>query len=114
LLFRFAADFEAHLAFEERELSPIVRALDAWGRVRDAAMRSEHREQRRRIEELCTLAEQFVSSPSTMERDDAMTLFEAVSSFADTLLKDMLEEERILAELTRIDECGPDVDQMTG
>jgi hypothetical protein len=106
LLRRFAAHFDAHLAFEERELAPRIRALDAWGIEREAALRAEHRDQRRRLERVCALAE----DASTVE---TMALFDEVSALADSLLEDMLVEERTISELARIDEHGH-VDQMTG
>jgi hypothetical protein len=106
LLLRFAAHFDAHLAFEERELAPRIRELDAWGPAREAALRAEHREQRRRLEEVCSLAEE----PSTAE---SVALFEAVSALVESVLQDMVAEEHTLAELARIDEQGH-ADQMTG
>jgi hypothetical protein len=106
LLLRFATNFDAHLAFEERELAPRIRMLDAWGIEREAALRAEHRDQRRRLERVCALADEA----STVE---TMALFDEVSALADSLLDDMLVEERTIAELVRIDEHGH-VDQMTG
>lgn len=105
LLPRFAARFEAHLAFEERELAPRLRDLDASGPVREAAMRGEHREQRRRVEEVCALAEE----PDI----EATLLFEAVSELADSLLADIRAEEHTLAQLAQLDEQGH-VDQLAG
>lgn len=106
LLLRFAAFFDAHLAFEERELAPRIRELDAWGGVREAALRCEHRAQRTRLEQVCALAE-------GSGVDDVTRLFRAISDLAADLLEDMVEEERTLAELARIAEHGH-VDQMTG
>lgn len=105
LLLRFASQFEAHLAYEERELAPRIRDLDAWGAVREAALLSEHRQQRRQLEEVCALAE----DPTGAEEK----LFEAVSTLAEDLLEDIVREERFIAELVRIDQDGY-VDQMTG
>jgi hypothetical protein len=106
LLLRFAAQFDAHLAYEERELGPRIRELDAWGRAREAVLLSEHREQRRLVERVCGLAED-----STAEHTNEFS--DAVLALADRLLEDMAHEEYLLAELARIDEDGH-VDQMTG
>src|SRR5690242_17340430 len=65
-LLRFAAHFDAHLAFEERELAPRLRELDAWGMAREAALRSEHREQRTRLEHVCALAEEPSNAETTV------------------------------------------------
>lgn len=104
LLFRFAALFDAHLAYEERELGPRIREVDAWGAAREAALRAEHRDQRRRIEQVCALAD---------DPADAPALFEEVAALADELLADMAVEERMMASLALIDEQGH-IDQMTG
>lgn len=106
LLLRFAAHFDTHLAFEERELAPRIREIDAWGNVREAALRAEHREQRTRVEGVCAMAEAPVES-------DVACLFSAISGLADSLLEDMVAEERMLEEIARLDEYG-DGEQMTG
>jgi hypothetical protein len=105
LLLRLAAEFDVHLAFEERELVPRIAGLDAWGTTREAAMRAEHREQRRRIEEVCGLADE--------PGGENMGLALAVAELGESLLADMLAEERALVELACIDEHGH-IDQMTG
>jgi hypothetical protein len=105
-LLHFAAQFEAHLAFEERELGPRVRELDAWGAAREEALHAEHREQRRRIEDVAILAE----APGAA---DYSTFCEAVLELADRILDDMAHEEATLDALERIDLYGH-VDQMTG
>ena len=106
LLLRFAARFDEHLGFEERELAPRIRALDAWGSVREAALLAEHREQRRRLERVCALADDPFAA-------GAPDLAKAVLTLASALLEDMAHEERVLAELASIDENGH-IDQMTG
>src|SRR4051812_17335019 len=58
LLRRFAVELDEHLAFEELELAPRIRELDAWGKAREAALLSEHRDQRRRVESVCALTEE--------------------------------------------------------
>jgi len=97
--------FETHLAFEERELAPRIRDLDAWGTDREAALRAEHREQRQRIEEVCALSAEPLGA-------DIWSLYDAVSTLTRSLLEDMVAEERMLDELAQIDEYGHD--QMTG
>jgi hypothetical protein len=99
LLPRFASHFEAHLAFEERELAPRIRDLDAWGRVREEALLSEHRDQRRRVERACALVE----VPGALEGD---ALSDAVYALADGLLEEMTNEEAMLTDLLLIDEYG--------
>jgi hypothetical protein len=106
LFLRFMNEFDAHLEFEECELAPRVRELDAWGPAREAALRAEHREQRRRVEEVGSLAE-------TPGATDRASFSDAVLALSDRILEDMLHEERTLAELAAIDEHGH-VDQMTG
>jgi hypothetical protein len=106
LVFRFAAQFDAHLAYEERELAPRVGQLDAWGAAREAALHAEHRDQRRRIEEVSMLAE----APGA---EDHSAFCEAVLELTDRILDDMAHEEATLEELAGIDSYGH-VDQMTG
>jgi hypothetical protein len=103
---RFVEQFDAHLDFEDRELGPRIRELDAWGPAREAALHSEHREQRRRVEEVGALAETLGAAASSAFCD-------AVLELSDRILEDILHEERTLAELSAIDEHGH-VDQMTG
>lgn len=105
LLLRFAADFEAHLAFEERELAPRMGSLGDDAREREAALHAEHREQRRRLEEVCALAEDPASA-------DTIDLLVAVTELADSLYEDLLEEERAIAELVRTE--ARTIEQMAG
>jgi hypothetical protein len=106
LLPRFAAHFESHLGFEERELAPKIRLIDAWGPTRESAMLAEHRDQRRRVEAVCALAE----TPADVE---PAILAATVTQLVGELLSDMRLEEQDLDELRQIDEYGH-VDQMTG
>ena len=101
-LLRFSEQFEAHLLFEERELLPLVRRLDAWGSVREEAIIDEHRAQRTRVEDVCVLAEH-----------GARGLGGAVRELAAILLADIVHEEAALEELAEIDEQGH-VDQIAG
>jgi len=103
-LFRLAILMESHLQFEELELAPRIRDLDAWGSVREAAMLTEHAEQRTRLEHVCFLAES--------ESSDEMELAREASWLVVSLLEDMAREERELTELERL---GTGLlDQMTG
>jgi hypothetical protein len=99
LLPRFASHFESHLAFEERELAPRIRELDAWGRVREEALLSEHRDQRARVERACALVE----VPGALESE---TLSDAVYALSDELLEEMTHEEAMLTDLLLIEEYG--------
>lgn len=103
-LARFAAGFDAHLQFEERELAPKVREVDAWGPVREATLRAEHADQRARLESLCSRAEE--PAPGARIAGDVLQL-------ATSLLADMEAEERWLAELADLEVYGH-IDQMTG
>jgi len=105
LLRRFTSQFEAHLVFEEHELAPRIRILDAWGEVREAALLTEHQQQRKRLDEVCGLADAPIA--------DSTTLANAIQALARDLLADMREEEEHVAELVRIEEQGH-IDQMTG
>jgi Hemerythrin HHE cation binding domain len=104
-LLRLARRFDAHLAYEERELVPLVRALDAWGPEREAAILVEHREQRGRLERVCALAE----DPEV----DPLDLVDEVWAFIGEIVEDMISEEGMLAELAELAEHGH-LDQMTG
>lgn len=104
-LFRLAVLLESHLRYEEQELAPRIRDLDAWGAAREAAMLAEHAEQRTRLEHVCFLAE---SEPT----DDAHVVRE-VSGLVVSLLDDMSREELELVELERLWNDAPP-DQMTG
>lgn len=104
-LFRLAVLFESHLRFEELELAPLIRELDAWGAAREAAMLAEHREQRTRLEYVCFVAES--EPPFDME------LGREVSRLVVALLDDMAREERELEELERLG-CDDILEQMTG
>ena len=104
-LFRLAVLLESHLLFEELELLPRVRALDAWDAVREAAMLAEHADQRTRLEHVCFVAESEWTGSADLAR--------AVSGLVVRLLDDMAEEERELTEITRLAADGP-LEQMTG
>lgn len=103
-LFRLAVLFESHLRYEELELAPRIRDLDAWGAAREAALLAEHDEQRTRIERACFVAESEVIGGD---------LAHEVSSLVVSLLDDMAREERELSELEQL--CtGGQLEQMTG
>ena len=104
-LFRLAVLFESHLRFEELELVPRIRDLDAWGEVREAAMLAEHVEQRSRLERVCFVAES--------EPPFDMDLGREVSRLVVSLLDDMAREERELEELEQLASDGV-FEQMTG
>jgi hypothetical protein len=104
-LLRFAVCFDAHLAYEERELAPRVRGVDAWGPAREAALLAEHREQRRCLERVCALAEE----PSVARAE----LGEETIALVARLLEDMIREEETLLELARLEELAL-VERMTG
>jgi hypothetical protein len=107
LLLRLAVVFEAHLQFEDTELAPRIREIDAWGPARETAMLAEHVEQRTRIQRAAIVAEDPES--------DGLELARSVSSLVVNMLEDMAREELELAELERFDEDGPlSSDQMTG
>jgi len=103
-LLRFTRFFDAHLQFEEREVAPRIRELDAWGPVRESRMLDEHVEQRMRLARICGMAE----DPST---DTSELAFE-IMLFVATLLGEMEGEEHALAELEHVETYG--VIQMTG
>ena len=103
-LLRLATLFDSHLAFEEAELAPRIRELDAWGPVRESAMRAEHIEQRTRLQRVCAMAEED-------SVDDVWFASEA-SWLVVSLLEDMAHEELELSALEEIDEYG--AGQMTG
>ena len=103
-LLRLASLFERHLAFEEDELAPWIRDVDAWGPCREEAMLTEHGEQRRRLREICAMAE----SSSADELDFA----HEVSSLLVSILEDMAREERQLSLLGWLYDYG--AEQMTG
>lgn len=101
-LAHFASVFESHLAFEERELLPLVQDLDAWGPVRVNAILAEHAEQRKRVERIVAFSE----SPD-IERHE---LQGEVSWLAQSLIADMDGEETELGRLEQLDSTP----QMTG
>jgi iron-sulfur cluster repair protein YtfE (RIC family) len=101
-LAHFASVFEQHLSFEERELMPLVKTLDAWGEVRVEAMRAEHAEQRRRVERIVAYAEAHDVERRELEGE--------VNWLAQSLLGDMSAEETELGSLEEL-ETAP---QMTG
>lgn len=79
-----ATRFRAHLAFEDHELSRVFVALDAWGPERVRDLHTEHRRQKRELDELMA---SFESGAETAQ------LARAVRSLAQKLLRDMEEEE---------------------
>lgn len=101
---RLAALFEAHLQFEERELAPWIRDVDAWGPCREQAMLDEHHEQRLRMQDICAMAE--ASSVDDLE------FAHEVSRFLVSNLEDMAREERQLSLLGWLYDYG--AEQMTG
>jgi len=103
LLVRFAALFDAHLAFEDQELAPRIRELDCWGPIRERRMLDEHVEQRKQLENMTALAES--ESP-------AHAVAAAAARLVAELLEDMSREEDELAKLADIEAFG--YDQMTG
>jgi hypothetical protein len=106
LLLRFIAIFEAHLAFEERELAPLLRGVDSWGDVRESELLAEHRDQRRLVEDVGALVDE--PGDGTGE-----ALASAVKALCSHLIEDMIHEEAALVELVRIEAYGH-TDQMTG
>ena len=96
--------FRRHLAFEERALVPLLRAVDCWGPQRVEELLLEHERQRA---ELDTLIE------GIDEGWDPAHLAMAARSLTTDLLLDMDEEERgcLAAELLRDDVVS--VDQAT-
>jgi hypothetical protein len=103
-LLRLASLLDAHLLFEELELAPHIRELDAWGPAREAAMLAEHVEQRARLQQVCAAAEGAAA--------DDLELAHQASSLVVSLLEDMAREEHHLLEVQWLDEHG--ADQMTG
>lgn len=103
-LAHFAAIFEEHLAFEERELLPLVTGVDAWGPERVAALLDEHREQRTRVERTVALAEEGTMRGHELEGE--------VHWLMQSLLDDMLHEEGELRTFEDIE--GASTPQMTG
>lgn len=103
-LAHFASVFDEHLAFEERELAPLLRAIDAWGPVREEALLSEHREQRARVVRTVTLAEEGELH--------GLELTGEIHWLMRTILIDMVEEEKELATLELIEANA--IPQMTG
>lgn len=106
-LAHFAALFDEHLSFEERALGPILRGLDSWGPVREAALFEEHIEQRKRVEAACALAEDATSGSRELAGE--------VHWLIETLTEDMDREELELGRLmerARLE--GTSTDQMTG
>jgi hypothetical protein len=103
-IFRLASLFERHLAFEEDELAPWIRDVDAWGPCREEAMLTEHGEQRRRLREVCAMAE--ASSAESLD------FAHEVSALLVTILEDMAREERQLSLLGWLYDYG--AEQMTG
>jgi hypothetical protein len=76
--------FRAHLAYEERNLAPVLAHLDLWGPERVRDLLEEHERHRA---ELDTLAEGVAEW-------EAQHLAVALRSLTTDLLIDMVEEER--------------------
>lgn len=108
---QFAARFRAHLDYEDHELAPRIRELDAWGPIREASLRAEHAAQRERLEFVCAEAAPFTSDEPSAPQ--SASLAREVLRLVNDLVLDMKEEESWLARLAEIDEYG-DTDQMTG
>lgn len=101
-LAHFAAVFEQHLAFEERELLPLVKDVDAWGPVRASAMLEEHAEQRKRIERIVAYADAPDIGRTELQGE--------VTWLSQSLKEDMEHEETELSKLEQLDSTP----QMTG
>jgi hypothetical protein len=93
-LVRLASAFDAHLAYEEVALMPLLHELDAWGPEHEAAMRAEHLEQRKRLEEICAAAEDDPPMDGGQR-----ALADEVRWLVTSLLEDMVGEEAELAKL---------------
>jgi hypothetical protein len=105
LLVHFAVRFDAHLAYEERELAPRVRDLDAWGPAREERLLTEHVEQRRSLARVCALAD---GAGEASFAEIAAEVIELVEGLA----LDMTNEEKWLCELEDVEKHGHT--QMTG
>lgn len=103
-LLRLAALIEAHLEFEELRLAPWVREVDAWGPCREAAMLTEHTEQRQRLREISQMAEAAAT--------DDLEFTHEVSRLLVGLLEEMSREERQLSLLGWLYDYG--AEQLTG
>jgi hypothetical protein len=91
----------AHLELEDAMLAPVLRTIDAWGPVRADRLNEDHTAQRREISELLHFLE---------ESEDAERIADRVSRFAETLERDMKEEEHdvLSSELLRDDTVSTD------
>jgi hypothetical protein len=78
------ARFQAHMLFEERELLPVLAALDSWGPERVRDIHVAHARQRRK---LAALWEQLDLDPARTDVDLAL------ADLADDALRDMVAEE---------------------
>jgi hypothetical protein len=85
LVYDLRSRFWAHLAFEERNLAPVLAHLDLWGPERVQDLFAEHMRQRAQLE---TLVE-GIENAWDVER-----IALALRSLATDLLLDMEEEER--------------------
>lgn len=78
-----------HLDLEDLILAPVLRAADAWGEVRAAALAEEHQNQRRHLKRAL----------EQLETGDAGQLARAIQTFVPSVLEDMeREEEELLTE----------------
>ncbi|MBS1148855.1 MAG: hypothetical protein H6Q89_553 [Myxococcaceae bacterium] len=78
------ATFLKHIEHEERILRPVLKDIDAWGPERIAAMDSEHKEQRARVE--------YLSGP--LGEAAPTKWVEEVRQFIGHLREDMATEEQ--------------------
>jgi hypothetical protein len=85
--------FNAHLAFEEAYVAPILRKLDAWGELRAANMLRAHTDQRRAILELV--------EGTHYETKGTNLLVEQALALVVALRVDMVDEEASLADAGR-------------
>lgn len=102
-LLEFAVFFESHLQMEEEHLVPILAELDAWGMARVEHLADEHRGQRLMLRAMIHESERFTKTPKELA-EDAMWLVRV-------LKKDMVDEEKMIAELQ---EDGFDPSPMSG
>jgi hemerythrin-like domain-containing protein len=78
------AIFLRHIEHEEKILRPVLETIDAWGAVRKARMDEEHAEQRVLVMRLAAI------DPTP----DPVTWTREVGEFLQTLLADMVDEEK--------------------
>jgi hypothetical protein len=81
--------FDDHLAMEERDVLPLLRAADAWGELRANSMLAEHAEQRRAMLELVEDTES--------DREDTDAIVRRAVALVASFRADMELEEKKLA-----------------